>query len=384
MLCASNLAITNFPGISAGHLRESGDIPAWWYSTLPEVNNFLDHHVTRGEVFTYGSSAGGRPLRAVAYGRQRSGSGTTTFSGALGCRDARTYLGPDAAKRVLVVMAGLHGGEFEPIVGAMNLLAVLETGFDLAGRSQPDLVARAAAIDRLIVIPVANPDGRVRVPLRMEPYRGEDDTVHDFWNCGAWRDGRPIGWPAVKAHIPLDFANTVFPGGYPNGAGVNLQHDDFLGAPQPETRALLDLTACERPDLVLNLHTGVPLDNYFMRVHRPLLEPDLQPVWAAFYRHTHTRLAAAGLQSTNDPTVEADPTTAPQGIYNLDTAINLHCGALCVVVESPSHSYTGRRRDGTPAPTEPMGLLDAQLTLSTAACEFLVQEGGRVRWLPHP
>lgn len=377
-----NLACTTFPGIPADYLREPEAIPLWWQSSLDEVNAFLDARIVRGKVFTYGTSAGGFPLRAVAYGRPRQGEGTSTFSGAIGCSDIRSYLGPVADSRVLMILAGLHGGEFEPIVGALNLLSVLETGSDLAGRPQSELASRAAALDRIVIIPVANPDGRARVPVRMECHTGEADTLHDFFNCGAWLDGKHIGWPFVKEHIPLDFSKTCFPGGYPNGAGVNLQHDDFMGSPQPETRALFDLAALERPDLVLNLHTGVPTDNYFMRVHHPLLEPALDPIWKSFYRHVHTALTQAGLQSTRDPALEADPVAALRGVYNLDTALNLHCGALCVVVESPSHSYTCRRRDGTPAPREVLPLLDAQLTLYAAAADFLATSGGRARWLP--
>ena len=49
---------------------------------------------------------------------------------------------------------------------------------------------------------------------------------------------------------------TQFPGGYPNDAGVNIQHDDFFGARQPETQAQFDLVARERPDLTMNMHTG--------------------------------------------------------------------------------------------------------------------------------
>ena len=133
-------------------------------------------------------------------------------------------------------MASVHGGEFEGIVGIVNLIAVLETGADLRGRAWPGITAAASALDRIILIPILNADGRSRVPLRMGVHRGTDHTVAEYFNTGGHPDGSLIGWPDCKEFIPLDFAGTQFPGGYPNDAGVNVQHDDFFGRPQPETR----------------------------------------------------------------------------------------------------------------------------------------------------
>ena len=49
----------------------------------------------------------------------------------------------------------------------MNLIAVLETGTDLRGQAWPEIMAAAAALDRIVLIPILNADGRSRVPLRM-------------------------------------------------------------------------------------------------------------------------------------------------------------------------------------------------------------------------
>ena len=84
---------------------------------------------------------------------------------------------------------------------------------------------------------------------------------------------------------------------------MNVQHDDFFGRPQPETRALLDLVAEERPDMTLNLHTGAT----FMQPLRPFIEPALTPTFDALYRRMMTKLTAAGLQASDDASVEADP-----------------------------------------------------------------------------
>jgi hypothetical protein len=370
--------------IPADYLREPDTIPPFWVSTVDEVSAFLTSRVRTGKIEIIGTSAGGLPIRAVAYGQPRQGRGTSTFSGSLGFRNVRAYRGPDHEKTVYWAMAAVHGGEFDAIVGIVNLLSVIETGKDLRGKAWPGIAAAAAKLDRLMLIPILNPDGRARIPLRMAAHRegAAGQAVQEYLNTGANADGTLLGWPQVKEFIPLDFARTAFPGGYPNDAGVNIQHDDFFGRRQPETQALFDLAARERPDLVLNLHTGVGLNDYFMRVHRPLGEPALGPIFDAFFRQVHTGLALAGLQSTRDPAIEANPKRAPQGAYNLDTALNFHCGALSIVVESPSHGFSGNNRAREPARQTPDTILDAQLVLHEEAMKFLVATGGRARWTP--
>lgn len=366
--------------IPPDYLREPEHIPEFWLSTYEQAQSFLADRVRKGTVQVIGHSAGGRPIRAAFYGRPRNGRGTTTFSGALGYGDVRAWLGPDHARKVYLAMASVHGGEFEGIVGVVNLIAVLETGKDLRGQAWPGITAVAAAVDRIILIPVLNADGRSRVPIRMGVHRGTDFTVAEYFNTGGWPDGSLIGWPECKELIPLDFSSTQFPGGYPNDAGVNVQHDDFLGRPQPETRALLDLTAEERPDLTMNMHTGAT----FVHPLRPVLEPALQPTFEALYRRMMTKLTAAGLQGSDDPAVEADPARESPSPANLETALNLHCGSLSVVVESPSHTFSTGKRSGQPFMHTPEHLLDAQLICHQEALGFLAETGGRSTWTPSP
>lgn len=378
VLCLPS-AMSRAQSLPVDAFREPAEIPGFWKSTVDEVGRFLDRSIHAGTVFTFGTSAGRRTIRAVAYGRPRSGTGTTTFSGSLGYGDVRAYTGPDADRRVYMGMAGVHGGEFEGIVGMVNLLSVLETGNDLRGKAWPEIRAASSSIDRIILVPIVNADGRARVPLRMELHRGSDETIPEYLNTGGWPDGRNIGWPDVKKFIPLDFSRTGFPGGYPNDNGVNIQHDDFFGRRQPETQALFELAARERPDLILNMHTGA----VYPLMLRTFAEPVLTPVFDALFRSVLTALTVRHLQQTDDPTREADPsrvgTLAP---YNLDTALNLHCGALSVVVESPSHAASTAKRGGKPVYFSADELLDAQLICHQEAMKFLVATGGRSRWTP--
>ncbi len=361
------------------YLRQAPVIPDFWVSEYKEVYAFLDNTVKKGSIEVIGNSAGGREIKAVLYGSPRQGKGTTTFSGSLGFGDVAAYRGPDHGKTVYMGMAAVHGGEFEGIVGMVNLISVLETGKDLRGKEWPQINEVASKIDRLVLIPVTNPDGRERIPLRMEFYRDTDFTVAEYLNTGGDDKGKITGWPQIKEFIPMDFSKPGFPGGYPNDNGVNFQHDNFLGNIQPETQALFDLTDREKPDVVINLHTGA----VYMRMDRPLGEPALHSAFDTLFHYVHSELAVKGLQYTNDPAIEGNASEqASTGAYNLDGALNWHCGALSVVVESPSHSFSGNRETQKRNIELPDNLLDAQLICHQQAMKFLAETGGRSKWLP--
>ncbi len=364
--------------IPPDYLREASDIPSFWLSSCNEVNNFLDKTVHKGQIQVIGTSAGGRQIRAVLYGNPRQGKGTTTFSGSLGFGDVRAYRGPDHNKTVYMSMAAVHGGEFEGIVGMVNLISVIETGKDLRGKEWPGITEAISELDRLILIPIANPDGRERIPLRMELYRDTIYTVPEYLNTGGMPDGTITGWPQIKEFIPMDFSKPGFPGGYPNDAGVNIQHDNFLGKKQPETQALFDLAEREKPDLIINMHTGA----VYMRMDRPLGEPALHPAFDTLFKYVHSELAVNGLQESNDPAIEGNPARATTGVYNIDGALNWHCGALSVVVESPSHAFSGNSATRKAKIESPDNLLNAQLICHQQAMKFLAKTGGRSKWIP--
>uniref|UniRef100_UPI0032178555 M14 family zinc carboxypeptidase n=1 Tax=uncultured Draconibacterium sp. TaxID=1573823 RepID=UPI0032178555 len=359
------------------YLQEREDIPSFWLTTVKEVNEFIEKQVQKGKIEIVGTSASGRPIRAVVYGSPRQGKGTTTFSGALGFRDVHAYRGADHQKAVYMGIAAVHGWELEGIVGMVNLISVIEKGKDLRGKEWPEISEIVTRLDRLILVPIVNPDGRLRIPLRMEPYRGTDGIVHEYLNTGGNPDGTIIGWPQVKEYIPLNFERSVFPGGYPNDAGVNIQHDDFLGKRQPETQTLFDLTERERPDLIMNMHTGA----VYMNLLHPLCEPVLSSVFDSLYKYVHKRLAAEGLQKMKR-LQEVDPKQASLSGYNINTALNLHCGALSVTVESPSHGFSGKNKNGEAVIHTPGMLLDAQLICHQEAMRFLAESGGRSLWTP--
>jgi hypothetical protein len=106
----------------------------------------------------------------------------------------------------------------------------------------------------------------------------------------------------------------------------------------------------------------------------------LTPAFNGLYREVQAGLAQAGLQATRDPAVEADPARAPRNVFNLDTALDFHCGALSVVVESPSHGYAGKNPQGGEVRQSADQLLDAELIVQQEAMKYLVNAGGRARW----
>ena len=358
------------------YLEEKNDIPSFWLNKVDDVAEFLYRTVKKGQIEVIGHSAGGRPVRAVVYGRARQGKGTSTFSGSLGFRDVKAYRGIDHEATVYWGMSAVHGFEVEGITGTVNLISVLETGKDLRGKAWPEITELAEKLGRIVLIPIVNPDGRARVPVSLGVYQGTDETVHEYLNTGGNPDGTIIGWPQIKEFIPLDFGKPVFPGGYPNDAGVNIQHDDFFGKLQPETQALFDLAARERPDLIINMHTGA----VHMNVHRPFCEPVLTPIFDTLYSYIHRGLTIGNLQETKDIERETNARRAGNTVYNIDTSLNLHCGALSVTVESPSHGFSGKNRDGSEAYHTPEMLLNAQLTCHQEAMRFLVESGGRAKW----
>ena len=123
----------------------------------------------------------------------------------------------------------------------------------------------------------------------------------------------------------------------------------------------------------MNMHTGAT----FIHPLRSVIEPALTPTFDALYRRLLTKLTAAGLQASEDASVEANPVRERPSVFNLDSALNLHCGALSVLVESPSHTFSTAKRKGRPFLHTPDQLLDAQLICHQEAMGFLGETGGR-------
>ena len=134
----------------------------------------------------------------------------------------------------------------------LNLIKLMETGTDYAGVEHPELLSLMEKI-HLVLIPIANPDGRSRVPYRSVVGMSLDDFR--YYDQGTWKDGKPCGWPGCKTIHPIK-DECKFLGAYFNDDGINMVHEDFFGKVSNESTALLDVCRYDVPDLTIQLHGG--------------------------------------------------------------------------------------------------------------------------------
>ena len=113
-----------------------------------------------------------------------------SLSSACGAHDYRCYADKTGDGYVPTVFpaACMHGGVFEGTVALMNLISLLETGTDLAGRKNDEALSLAKKL-HLVLMPMCNPDGRCHVPF--DNFVGH--TFHDlrYYGQGTWKNGEP-------------------------------------------------------------------------------------------------------------------------------------------------------------------------------------------------
>ena len=313
-------------------------IPPWWTSREDRIRAALKREVKRGELRTLSRSPGRRPVYVVAYGRPEPRlRGTANYNSAVAAGEPDAYFRRGERKRpVLVILAGVHGQEVEGMVAALSAIRVMETGRDVSGTVQPALRRKLARL-RLIVIPVANPDGRARCPY--DGWVGLPTREMTRWGQGTRADGTLYGWPGCKAVHPMRKGAGIF-GAYFDDNGVNLMHDEWHAPMSRTTAALLKLVSEEGPDMLLNLHThGSP---------PCILQPAYVPMTAkqevlAFARSCYARMDAEKIPHGRTPPARPDgPTgTAPPSL-NL-TSMSHHAGAALAVTFEGSHGFKDAR-----------------------------------------
>ena len=255
--------------------------------------------------------------------------GTANLSSALGTGHPDLYVKRKERKRpVLVVMAGVHGHEVEGMVGVLSLINIMETGQDLRGYKQTELRSLLKHI-RLILLPLMNPDGRVRVPY--DGLCGISWEMMRFVGQGTHADGSLWGYPDCKALHPMK-GDVGFLGGYFDDAGINLQHDNVFAPMAPPTQPLLSWVHQSAPDLVFNLHSYE---------HPPaILEPRYLPLRVKhnvrqFAETYKSSLEAASLMGGSLPKVQVDGENEIPPPFNLTSALYHAGAAIAVTHESP-------------------------------------------------
>ena len=228
-------------------------LPIYWRSSIGDVDEVLKL-VKRGVVTKAGESAGKRPIYKVEYGKSNIKHGKANLSSALGAHDVRFYADKTGDDYVptLFLIGSVHGGEFEGTMALVNLIKIMETGTDYAGMEHPELLSLMEKI-HLVLIPVANPDGRSRIPYRSVVGMTFDEFR--YYDQGTWKGGELCGWPGCKSIHPIK-EECEFLGGYFNDDGVNMMHEDFFGEISNESKILIDICRKEVPDLSIQLHGG--------------------------------------------------------------------------------------------------------------------------------
>ena len=228
-------------------------LPIYWRSTIEDLDEALKL-VKRGVVTRAGESAGKRPIYRVEYGKSNIKLGRANLSSALGAHDVRFYADKTGEDYVptLFLSGSVPGGEFEGTMAILNLIKIMETGTDYAGCEHPELLSLMEKI-HLVLIPIANPDGRSRIPHRSVVGMTFDEFR--YYDQGTWKGGELCGWPGCKSIHPIK-EECEFLGGYFNDDGVNMMHEDFFGEISNESKILIDVCRKEVPDLSIQLHGG--------------------------------------------------------------------------------------------------------------------------------
>jgi hypothetical protein len=313
---------------ASGSAAPEGACPAFWKTTLDDVVQAVTS-VRRGQARVLCKSAGGREIHCIAYGPKQPRQATANYGSACAGRDPASYARKDGRQRPVVLLLGpVHGGEVEGIAGLVNLLHVAETGKDLRGRAWPEM-AKNIHHCRTLVIPLANPDGRLRFPRHSSV--GTRLADRQRWEMGVDADGNAFEWPEVKRLHPMRGPRVKRLGAYFNDDGVNLMHDEWSAPMARETRALLGLARDEAPDLVVSLHScgSAPA-----LLHTDFVPWSVRARAAAFSRRLRDRYAAAKLphEKLGRPPQE-DSRDFPPPSFNLVSALHHVCGAAAMVYE---------------------------------------------------
>ncbi|UCC98052.1 MAG: heparinase II/III family protein [Phycisphaerales bacterium] len=330
------------------------ELPEFWIGDMERLSQRLSS-LKKAEVSTITQSPGGRPMQLVAFGRREQVRHQANFNSAIGGREPAAYMDKAARSKPVILFVGpVHGAEVEGLTGLVNLINIMETGHDLAGRNQTVLHALGRQC-RLLIIPAGNPDGIARFEPRALFGMEADDLR--FWGQGTWSDDTFCGWPESKRQHPMAGETVGFLGCYFNDEGVNPMHDEFFAPMGPEGPAILKVARDEGPDLAVSLHSHESAPALLRPAY---LTQEIQQEVRSLAQSSYALLAERGLPSQKPFSVapEGGPKPAP---FNLTSAMYHTSGAVSFTFECP-HGLTGERACRVDA----RQILDIQLTLYEA------------------
>jgi len=293
------------------------EVPDFWKSDLQTLDSMAQEYGAKQICV----SAGGRPVWAFEYGQKQAITSRANYSSALGAKDIKAYMdtGDSIKKPVVILIGAIHGQETEGVAALLNLIFMLETGSDF-GANFHDSLQEAAEGLRLVIVPVANPDGRARVVPSSMIGCTEKDLL--YWGQGTWKDGSLCGWPGCKKVHPIK-DHVDFLGGYFNDDGINLMHDNFFNPMARETSALIKLTSDEFADYVIQLHGGTNDKNMF--IPTGFVPPEVTAEIRQLYEICDARAKQHSLEFD---------ISAESKVFNLASAMHHASGAVCAIFES--------------------------------------------------
>jgi len=331
----------------------------FWVTRVADIEGFLKT-VRKGKVRKICRSAGGRPVYAVSYGKKSTPSRTANYAAAMQAHKPEAFYGKSSGRtKSIVMIAGVHGAEVEGVMGMINLISSLETGRDLAGNERGNIL-RAAEGLRIVIVPLANPDGRERVPI--EDFVGRPVKDIPRYGQGVWANGRVMNHPEMKKIHPMR-KDVRFLGGYFNDDGVNIQTDcEFTSFLARETKAILGLTVDEVPEAVVNIHScSLP----------PFLLYKGASIPAAYeVRQAQVAEACRGKLAQRElRPLDSYRHSSGDGVVSLNTLFHYLTGALPLCYEGPhgtlDHPYTHEE------------ILEIHLAFAETFLELLSDEGLR-------
>ena len=114
-------------------------LPEFWVGDVQGLAGRFER-LQRGKAALLGVTPGGRPIYLVTYGEREVVAHHANFNSAIGGQDAAAYMDKAARQKPVILLLGpVHGHEVEGLTGLVNLIAIMETGRDLRGRSQAKL-----------------------------------------------------------------------------------------------------------------------------------------------------------------------------------------------------------------------------------------------------
>lgn len=299
--------------------------PEFWKTDLKYIEKIYSEAKNCSEKRTLCQSAGGRPIYMMSYGEKKQ-HGKANYSSALGARDKTCY-SPKGQTPCVIIIGAVHGQETEGVAALCNLISLLENGVDLSGNRNEALLEAARGV-RLVIVPVANADGRARVEPDCMVGKSFDELR--YWGQGTWKDGSPCGWPECKKIHPIkDYAG--FLGGYYNDDGINLMHDNFFNPMAKETSAILELCESEAADFVLHLHGGGNIKGGMLPTDYVTKECSI--AIDTLYSRCQARGDSEGLEYCRGAIPDV-PTGENPPSFNLVSATHHVCGAVAACYES--------------------------------------------------